>query len=77
MEGGAEAVAAAVAVAVAAKEGELAAVQRHCAELEAHMEAVLDEAQHVQQENLDMSDAIVHLEAALRDSESKRCACMA
>ncbi len=74
MEGGAEAVEAAVAVAVAGKEGELAAAQRRNAELEVHLEAVLAEAQHVQEECLEMSDALAHLEAALRDSEAKRCA---
>jgi predicted nucleic acid-binding Zn-ribbon protein len=74
MEGGADAVEAAVAVAVAAKEGELAALQRRNAELEGHLEAVLTEAHQVQQESLDMRDAIAHLEAALRDSEAKRCA---
>ena len=74
MEGGADAVDQAVAVAVAARDAELAALQRHAAELEGHLECVMHEAQEVQQESLDMRDHLVHLEAALRDSDAKRCA---
>ena len=73
MEGGADAVAQAVAVAVAARDAELAALQRHAAELEGHLESVMHEAQEVQQESLDMRDHVVRLESALRESEAKKC----
>ncbi len=73
MEGGADAVAQAVAVAVAARDTELAGLQRHAAELEGHLESVMHEAQEVQQESLDMRDHVVQLEAALRESEAKKC----
>ncbi len=73
MEGGADAVAQAVAVAVAARDAELAGLQRHAAELEGHLESVMHEAQEVQQESLDMRDHVVQLEAALRESEAKKC----
>ena len=72
MEGGADAVAQAVAVAVAARDAELAGLQRHAAELEGHLESVMHEAQEVQQESLDMRDHVVQLEAALRESEAKK-----
>ena len=72
MEGGADAVAQAVAVAVAGRDAELAGLQRHAAELEGHLESVMHEAQEVQQESLDMRDHVVQLEAALRESEAKK-----
>ncbi len=75
MEGGADAVAQAVAVAVALRDAELAALQRHAGELEGHLESVMHEAQEVQQESLDMRDHVVQLEATLRESEAKKCVC--
>ena len=75
MEGGADAVNQAVAVAVAARDAELAALQRHAGELEGHLQSVMHEAQEVQQESLDMRDHIVQLESTLRESEAKRSAC--
>ncbi|EIE24591.1 hypothetical protein COCSUDRAFT_62022 [Coccomyxa subellipsoidea C-169] len=71
-EGGAEAVASAVAVAVAARDSELGAMQRHMAELEDALHRALAEAAEAQEESLDMRNACVHLDAALRDSEAKR-----
>ena len=75
MEGGADAVNQAVAVAVASRDTELAALQRHAGELEGHLQSVMHEAQEVQQESLDMRDHVVQLESALRESEAKRSAC--
>lgn len=75
MEGGADAVNQAVAVAVAARDAELAALQRHVGELEGHLQSVMHEAQEVQQESLDMRNHVVQLESALRESEAKRLAC--
>ncbi len=74
-EGGAEAVESAVAVAVAARDSELAAMQRHITELEDALDAALQEAADAQHESLELRNALAHLEAALRDSEAKRCAC--
>ncbi|BDA42746.1 hypothetical protein COCOBI_03-6390 [Coccomyxa sp. Obi] len=71
-EGGAEAVESAVAVAVAARESELAAMQRHIMELEDALDAALQEAADAQHESLELRNALAHLEAALRDSEAKR-----
>lgn len=76
MEGGSEAVASAVAVAVAARDSEMGAMQRHMADLEDELDGALQEAAEAQDESLEMRNALVHLEAALRDSEAKRCACM-
>ncbi len=73
-EGGAEAVASAVAVAVATRDSELGAMQRHMAELEDALHRALAEAAEAQEESLDMRNACVHLDAALRDSEAKRYA---
>ncbi|KAK9909691.1 hypothetical protein WJX75_006115 [Coccomyxa subellipsoidea] len=72
MEGGSEAVASAVAVAVAARDSELGAMQRHMADLEDELDRALQEAAEAQDESLEMRNALVHLEAALRDSEAKR-----
>ena len=55
------------------RDAELAGLQRHAAELEGHLESVMHEAQEVQQESLDMRDHVVQLEAALRESEAKKC----
>ncbi|CAL8467606.1 g7144 [Coccomyxa elongata] len=71
-EGGAEAVESAVAVAVAARDSELAAMQRHIMELEDALDAALQEAADAQHESLELRNALAHLEAALRDSEAKR-----
>ncbi len=74
-EGGTEAVESAVAVAVAARDSELAAMQRHIMELEDALDAALQEAADAQHESLELRNTLAHLEAALRDSEAKRCAC--
>lgn len=74
-EGGAEAVESAVAVAVAARDSELSAMQRHIMDLEDALDAALQEAADAQHESLELRNALAHLEAALRDSEAKRCAC--
>lgn len=62
-----------MAVAVAARDSEIAAMQRHVRELEEALGRALQEAAEAQEESLDLREELVHLEAALRESEAKRC----